>query len=102
MHARKSREYNGASRFKLTVVTQRCVILGPLFMDITYESVLLIMPLIVAASTLFQGFVSSACLLSCPRVVFRKRMHLGGHLYEAVVHVFGRVLLAFPALLLIS
>ena len=38
--------------------TQRCVILGPLFMDITYESVLLIMSLILAASTLFQVFVS--------------------------------------------
>jgi hypothetical protein len=71
-------------------------------MDITYESVLIIMSLILlAVSTLFQGFVSFACLLSCPRIVFRKRMHLGGHLYEAV-HVFGCVLLAFTALLLIS
>jgi hypothetical protein len=36
----------------------------------------------------FQVFVSFfACLLSCPRIVFRKRLHLGGHLYEAV-HMF--------------
>lgn len=33
--------------------------------------------------------------------MFRKRLHLGGHLYEAV-HVFGRALLASTALLLIS
>ena len=38
------------------------VILGRLFMDITYESVQLIRFLILAASTLFQIFVSFACL----------------------------------------
>ena len=38
------------------------VIPGRLFMDITYESVQLIRFLILAASTLFQIFVSFACL----------------------------------------